>query len=126
MSMDEISRVIGGMETMLKVIANDVREIKEGNMPLCKTQGASIERLERRLGVRSTVMDGNGNGSKNWVEYSKGVVKASGIPAILIVFLVGAFLYVRYVQPKQMGDIAKQVAAVVVEEAKKEWQDKKR
>lgn len=45
MSMDEISRVIGGMETTLTTVAADVRDIKDGKMRLCQEHGEDIKRL---------------------------------------------------------------------------------
>lgn len=119
MSMDEISRTIGGMEAVLKIVASDVKDIKEGKMALCREHGEDIARLKGK-------QPRNNDGSRNYIELAKGHLKASGWPAAVIAVVVSAIIYLKYFQPDQIKMVAKEAAAVVVAEARAEMRGDRR
>ena len=113
MSMDEISRTIGGMEAVLQIVAADVKDIKDGKMALCQAHSEAIAKLTGKP-VR------NGDGSKNYLAYYKGQIMAAGWPAIVIAVVASAIVYLKYFQPDQIEKAAKEAARVVVAEARAE------
>lgn len=119
-SIDEMSRVLGSIETKINTLGADVAVIKDDmsaiakdGCPRGKSNTHRINALEARRNKQAEPAHAEEANPVGFIEITKKSIRAYGTPSILVALLAIVAVYIWFVEPKRLKEVAREAVVEV-------------